>query len=368
MGRNIGIITINGDNNYGNKLQNYATIKILNKYGCAKNIIKRDKCEYRSRLNIESRKIIKTALLLVNQILKKEYVFNRQINFMKFNNNIFTYKKMICKNIDYKKLNADFDCFVAGSDQVWNPRLYPNLYVNMLGFAEKNKKIAFAPSISVDELTLEQENMFKELLKDFDNLSCREEQGAELLRKITGKRVVSLIDPTLMLSSEEWDKISKKPKFHDENKKYLLLYFLGDLTDSYKQIVENIKSKYNLEVINILDKKSKYYSCGPSEFVYLIKNSQIVLTDSFHGSVFSYIYNKPFRIFYRQDGCGYMNSRLTNLMNKLCLDNSIYLNVGDSIDAILNTNYNKEKLIFEQKKYEEFLKEIFSNCKKEGSI
>lgn len=364
----IGIVTINGDNNYGNKLQNYAMIKILEKYGTVYNIKNYDWCEKRSTINIFLRRMIKKMIMFQIQITKKEYIFSRYRNFIKFNKNIPAYNQIMSKSTNFEKMNKFFDFFVAGSDQVWNPLLYPNMYINMLEFAEKEKKVAVAPSISVDELTLEQENMFKELLKDFDNLSCREEQGAELLRKITGKRVVSLIDPTLMLSSEEWDKISKKPKFHDENKKYLLLYFLGDLTDSYKQIVENIKSKYNLEVINILDKKSKYYSCGPSEFVYLIKNSEIVLTDSFHGSVFSYIYNKPFRIFYRQDGCGYMNSRLTNLMNKLCLDNSIYLNVGDSIDAILNPNYNKEKLIFEQKKYEEFLKEIFSNCKKEGSI
>jgi hypothetical protein len=357
--KKIGVITINGDNNYGNKLQNYAVIKIMQEYGVALNIRKYDLCEQRSSKNIILRRAIKPLFILKNQIIKKEYVFTRYKNFIKFNDYIPNYKNVISKSINYENLNKKFDFFVTGSDQIWNPSLYPNLYVNMLGFTDNKKKIAIAPSISMDKLSIEQESMFKELLSDFDFLSCREEQGAEILRRITGKKVVSLIDPTLMLSIEDWDSVSKKPKFHDDNIKYILLYFLGDLTEKYKNIIDALKSKYNLEVINILDKKSNYYSCGPSEFIYMIKNSSLILTDSFHGSVFSYIYNRPFRIFYRQDGYGYMNSRLTNLMDKLHLDNSIYLKENDSLENIMIVNYDKDVLKKEQENFRNYLNNIF---------
>lgn len=358
--KKIGIITIKDDDNYGNRLQNYAVYKILNKYGNAKNIIRtyggENRTEFRMMLGRHKRYLIK----LVKKLKNKSYVYDRVKNFNKFNKNIIDFKKQISSNLDYKKLNEKFDYFTTGSDQVWNPLLFKDMYINMLGFTSNKKKIAVAPSISMDKLSKEQEEMFKENLKEFDNLSCREEQGSELLRNIIGKEVVTLVDPTLMLSSEDWDKVSCKPKFHDDNKKYMLLYFLGDLNEEYKNIVNEIKAKNNLEIINILDKKSKYYSCGPSEFLYMIKNASFVLTDSFHGSVFSYIYNKPFRILQRQGDGGYMNSRLINLMNKLNLDNSIYLKSGDSLDNIMNVNYHKEALVKEQQKFNDYLERVFN--------
>lgn len=359
--KKIGLLTINGDGNYGNKLQNYAMMHVLGRFGIVKNLKRYDNYETRSLMAIKIRRAIKPLFMLVKQILKKEYCYNRNQTFLKFNKYIQSEKGYICKTTNYNKLNKRYDYFVCGSDQVWNPLLYPDMYINMLGFAGEGKKIAVAPSISVDVLSKTQEQMFGELLKNFNYLSCREEQGAELLRKITKKEVESLIDPTLMLTAEEWDSIAKRPKFHGVNKKYALLYFLGDLNEDYQNIIREIRDFYGLEIINILDKKSKYYSCGPSEFIYLIKNSEIVLTDSFHGSVFSYIYNKPFRIFYRQGECGYMNSRLINLINKLNLKESTYLKKGDAIDDIMNVNYDKEFLKRENEKFNKYLKKIFNN-------
>lgn len=357
--KKVGIITINDERNIGNRLQNYAVQQIVKKlkFQC-ENIIYLKNCnKNRRKESIKNKLKPVVAFFLYILNIKKEKC-GRILNFYGFSKKIKNFKIKITKESECANLNKYFDFFVTGSDQVWNPILYPNMYINMLGFTENSKKIAMAPSISVDSLSVEQEKMFKELLKDFDNLSCREEQGAELLRKITGKKVISLIDPTLMLSCEEWNKVSKKPKFHEENKKYILLYFLGELTEKYKNIINDLSKMYNLEIINILDKKSKYYSCGPSEFIYMIKNCSIMLTDSFHGSVFSYIYNKPFRIFYREGGCGYMNSRLTNLMEKLHLDESTYLKGNDKLKDIMKVNYNKEYLKAEQQKFENYVNSV----------
>lgn len=359
--KNIGIVTID-DVNYGNRLQNYAMVKKLSEYGKVYNIRRKFACEEWSYFNLTVKKEIKNAIISQLNIIRHNLEWARLNNFNRFNKAyIPNCKYVFSKNTKYEKMNSFFDYYVVGSDQIWNPKFFKDMYINMLSFASSNKKIAVAPSISRDSLSDKDALEFKERLKDFKYISCREEQGAALLESIIGKEVVSLLDPTLMLSDKEWDEVSKKPKFHDESKKYIFLYFLGTMTEEYTSIINSIKEKYELEVINVLDKSSKYYSCGPSQFVYLIKNSQLVLTDSFHGSVFSYIYNKPFRIFYRQGEGGYMNSRLTNLMNKLNLDESIYLKEDDCLDNIMAVNYDKTRLEFEQKKFNDYLQKVFEN-------
>ena len=126
-------------------------------------------------------------------------------------------------------------------------------------------------------------------------------------------------------------------------------------------IINNISKRYNLKIIDIYDKNSKYYTCGPSEFIYMIKNCSIMLTDSFHGSVFSYIYNKPFRIFRRIDSIQSMNSRLENLINVLHLSNDIYINMDTfDIEHVLDEpNYDKTILDGEQKKFKDYLDKAF---------
>lgn len=166
-----------------------------------------------------------------------------------------------------------------------------------------------------------------------------------------------------MLSKEEWDQIIKKPVFHDENKKYVLLYFLGNLTEEYKGSIAVISDRYNLEVIDVLDKNSRYYTCGPAEFVWMIKHAELILTDSFHGSVLSYIYDKPFRIFGRVDGNVSMNSRLVNLLDKLQLSEKTYITKDSSLDNLLEVHYDKHCLEAEQKKFRKYLDEAFERGK-----
>ena len=349
----IDILTIWDLNNYGNRLQNYAVQEILRPYGDVKTIIRYYFAEKHGSLMLR-------AILLrrnIKKVLEKETMLKRFNAFSHFSKQYIHTEKLIVTRKFKGIPKAAY--YVTGSDQVWNPYSCGcGMCVNMLGFASAEKKIAVAPSISVDSLTSEQEAEFKKYLSDFKALSCREQQGADLITQITGRECTALIDPTLMLSAEEWNKVSKKPKFHNEDKKYILLYFLGNLTPEYQQIIEKISKKYGLEIINIYDKKSKYFSCGPSEFIWMVKHCEMMLTDSFHGSVFSYIYDRPFRIFKRAGGES-MNSRLTNLMDKLHLDDSVYLNENDSLDNILDVHYDKTYLYEEQKKFRNYLDKAF---------
>ena len=346
----IGNITINDLDNYGNQLQLYAIQQVLKKYGQVENVDWKEcvGANYRKRgLTHKVKQFIKACIkIVIFPYLRIDKGYIRYKNFYKFNKEfIVTHKRKLNNKRNESKINEYFDFFVAGSDQIWNPTFFNNqMYINMLGFTNAEKRIALSPSVSIDELTNEQEQEFKKYLTDYKYLSCREQQGAGLLEAVVGKPVEALLDPTLMLSAEDWSKIALKPQFHNENKQYILIYFLGELTNVYKYIINIIAQENNLEIINLMDMKSKYYTCGPREFVYLIKNCKLMITDSFHGSVFSYIFDKSFKIFKRKDNVKSMNSRLVNLIEKLNLDKSIYYEEGQSLDNIFNTNYDKSFL------------------------
>ena len=99
------------------------------------------------------------------------------------------------------------------------------------------------------------------------------------------------------------------------HKRYILTYFLGNLSDSRKKEISRIANEYDCEIINLLDKKDPFYSCcGPSEFLYLEKNAFLICTDSFHSSVFAILYDRPFIVFNREDKLQNMNSRIANLL------------------------------------------------------
>lgn len=362
MRKKIGIVTITDDGNLGNRLQNYAMQVVLSKYGHVSSIKRYYNCEKLSKIKLMSRNKFNRCKIIIKKILGRNYYSNKRLlNFYNFNKNI-NYSYLLNRNTDYKRINKKYDCFIAGSDQIWNPNIFNDkLEINMLTFADDAKKLAIAPSIAVDALTKKQEKIFKDNLKNFKFLSCREEIGADLIKKIVGKDCISLVDPTLMLSQAHWDKLSRKPKFHDDTKKFMLIYFLGNINEEYKVQIHQISDKFKLEIINISNKNSIYHTCGPSEFLYLIKHCEIMFTDSFHGSVFSYIYNKPFKIFKREDKSISMNSRLTNLIKKLNLNDNIYFKNDLDLSRLFEVEYDKSFLINEQKKFTKYLELYFIN-------
>ncbi len=356
----IGLITINDNENIGNRLQNYAMMKILSQYDITKNIVRNygaeDKVTFNTRIILTLRKVIKRICNGLKVVIRHKPYLNylkRIDNFQKFNL-LIDNGEVLSYDTDYNTLNSKYDIFVVGSDQVWNPTAQGNgMYINMLGFTCPEKKIACSPSISIESLSVEQEQVFKMYLTDFKALSCREKQGSKLIESLVGRECKTLIDPTLMLAASEWNKIAKKPAFHDDTKKYLLVYFLGEQTKEYKNVIQEISCKYDLLIVDIYSRDSIYNSCGPAEFLYLIRNCVLVLTDSFHGAVFSYIYNKPLRIFDRKDEKMPMNTRITNLIDVLHLKNVI---LDDDIEEnIMDYSYDYSFLKGEQEKFKQYL-------------
>ena len=341
--RKIAILTINNDSNLGNRLQNYATQEILKKYSLEietilnQNMIVGDKYSKRKIKN------------LIKRILINMPQFKRYHNFAKFNKNIKYSKYHI--DIDHipTKLGEKYNYYITGSDQVWNPNFNRMSDIDFLKFAPKEKRNSFSASFGISEIPDELKEYYKNNLLEMQNISVREDRAKEIIKELTGRTDVEvLIDPTMMLTAEEWDKVSKKPKKLKENK-YILNYFLGDLSEKRKKEIERIANNNNCTVINLMDKNEPLFVSGPSEFLYLIKNAFMICTDSYHGSVFSIIYNKPFAVFNREDELVNMNSRLETLLSKFQLQER-YCKDGKIPPELLKCDYTKSYKILETEK------------------
>ena len=347
-----GILTINDDLNYGNRLQNYA----VQEY-CKKNNIKVETIHNQNGIvgiNI-LKKQIKTW---IKKILNKDK-YKRYNSFMRFNEKYIKYSnKYIDKNNINEKLNDKYNLFFTGSDQVWNPTFGRMSDIDFLTFADKEKRNSFSASFGISEIPEDMKEYYKERLNGLNNISVREDRGKEIIEELTGRTDVEvLVDPTMLLTAEEWDKVAKKPK-QLKCDKYILNYFLGELSEERKNEINRVAEENNCEVINILDKQSQFYHTGPSEFLYLEKNAFLICTDSFHSSVFAIVYNRPFIVFDREDKNAKMNSRIETLISKFKLVNRNYN--GKITEENLNHDYTDAYKILgkEREKANKFINKV----------
>ena len=244
---------------------------------------------------------------------------------------------------------------------MWNYNFRPNLDVDFLQFVERNKRIAYAPSFGVSSIPKEYREKYTRYLNDMNYLSVREHAGQKIIKDLTGRDSEVLIDPTMMLNKAEWLQIASKPKCMPQ-KKYLLTYVLGNQTEEFKDFVTQLAKERDLEVLNLLNPYDKDIHCvDPGEFVYLINHADVMITDSFHGAVFSILMETPFVIFERQDSHIPMNSRIDTLVSTFKMESRLSSNI-QSIEDVYSIDFTHidEILEVERKKAIVYLKKAFS--------
>lgn len=362
MKKKVGIVTITRGMNFGNSLQNLAVILFLKKRNMdAETILdKFDSSHLNDTFISKIKSIIKIITNYRGERTIELYDIDRKKKYMEFDRKYIPFSKYYAyKNIPDKHLNSEYDYFITGSDIVWNP-----FYVNdffFLKFAEKNKRISFAASLAVDELPQEYISYYKESLSNMNYISVREKKGAEIVSPLINDDVCVLSDPTLLIDSKEWSTIAEMPSWlTDDN--YVIGYFLGELDEKISKSILSMCKENNLKFINLLDVKNKdWYIVNPSEFLYLIEHSKGVFTDSFHGTVFSIIYKRPFYAFSRKDKNGAFNklsSRIINLLSMFNLDERLLASTS-SFDyndfSAIEFKCNEEVLAREVKKANDFL-------------
>ena len=211
-------------------------------------------------------------------------------------------------------------CF-AGSDQIWNSS---TMYVDpmyYLRFAPAEKRVALAPSFGRDFVADYNKEKIGKWISEFAYLSVREDSGVKLIKEMTGREAIQLVDPTLMVDGETWKNILG---IDDKESNYILAYFLDKPSELARKAITELRAALKYEVIAIpyqFDDMSycdKMVSSGTIEFLDLINNAKCVLTDSFHGTAFSINLHTPFYVFSRVYGTAHsQNSRVESILKKV---------------------------------------------------
>lgn len=359
--KTIGILTLNGYYNYGNRLQNYALEEIIRSLGFEAETILVDR-------SIKNESIMLPKIHSIDELLKKirnriSYCLSIPINnereekFKKFSKDyLFETDFILSRNSIPDDISSRYDFFITGSDQVWNPYNLHGTTFFFLTFAPCYKRIAYAPSFGISELPLEYKKSYNKWLGEMSHISVREYDGAKIVKEQTGRIAPVLVDPTLLLTKEKWLKISKIASNRPKGE-YVLTYFLGEVSEEFKNQIKNLAKENYLEIINLGDIKEKEtYKAGPSEFIDYVYNSSIICTDSFHGTVFSILFEKPFIVFERVGNLP-MYSRINTLLDKFQMTSRKEENIKFNED-IFNIDFSPVQSILEaeRKKALDYLK------------
>lgn len=253
------------------------------------------------------------------------------------------------------ELDGKYDTYICGSDQIWSPigfELDKNKDFYFASFSSK-KKIAYAPSIGVSKISPKYESHYKQLLSGFTCLSARENAGVSELSRITQRHIMHVVDPTLLLSSTQWESLlSQSGKVYQNKERYILLYLLT-YNKKYIQYASSFARQRGLALkvihsINVSMKSVLTENAGPLEFLNFIKNADFILTDSFHGTIFSIIFEKQFVTFkrFKDSDKNSQNSRVIDLLKSLNLEKRLVEEESITIEKINKIDYSSvEKLL-----------------------
>ena len=324
--KRIGIITFHNYDNYGAILQSYALQKKLRELDTYPEIIDY-RCDY-----------ISNPFRLVN--LRKKGLFNyiygaighicyipRRRRCNQFRKHMRYSEPVTIK--DMSPVSGKYDLYIAGSDQIWDHKLTNFDKTYFLDFVKDGKKkCSYAASIGEHVPPEKYLEDYKQLLGDFDHILVREDYGADIVDELTGKRPEVVCDPTLLLTAEEWNELLEEPR---KKEKYILVYQLG-INKEIVDFARRLKKKTGDRIVYIpfplvgLLKCSCKIAIGPAQWMGLFKNAEYVISDSFHGIVYSLLFNRKF--FAMVNG-HHMNRRVQQLLNMVQLSHRTIENVTD---------------------------------------
>lgn len=345
----IGILTYHRSINYGSVLQAWATQKLLSAEGYDTEIIDYipEKYDRIYKLFLPGNSLLHVAINFTRIPIAVFRKRQRQFfeNFR--SNNLVLSKQEYPHTLNVQELANQYDCFICGSDQIWNVHARDCDDIFFLPNIRK-KKIAFSVSINTTDFSESRCNQsLKDWIGDFHNISCREDTGARRIEQFLDNRihVETLLDPTLVLKEKAYYEICSKRIIKGH---YILLYkvWLGD--DSYDS-VKKISKLLNFPVYALLmingiysaikiEKKGihiLFRNTKPEDYLSLIRYADFVITDSFHGTAFSLIFEKQFFAVNqkRQNGCKKNDERIICLLSQLDLEER-YLTVNELQEKI----------------------------------
>ena len=264
------------------------------------------------------------------------------------------------RQIDMQDMKSlELNACLLGSDQIWSSFLTGTLDPVYFGkFKTKERIISYAASLANGSIPVEEEDKFLELTKNIDILSVREEKLANNLKRITGRDVVTTIDPTLLLEAKDYEQmLPAKPVREVPKKPYIFAYYVVEeqaVSDCAKALAKACDLPlYELHYYHMPEcsESNQYADLGPGEFLDYIKHAEYVVTNSFHGTVFSVLYERKFFSVYKKNG------RVDNLLGFLGISER-HVEVPEQIDAESMIDYEQvlDKLAVYRRESIEFLK------------
>ena len=357
----VGILTRRAGFNHGSSLQAYAMAKFISDAGFDCNIIDYD--EYSGHPRWKIRPFIENIQWILCKHLPLSF-FPHKYNYLSIRNkqykqfNQFDNQSLPLTNERYSNSDLlrgacrDFDVLVCGSDQIWSPLLYDPVYLFSFLKDKKVRTVAYAPSFGVSDIELIGSEE-RELIKKIDCLSCREERGAEMIAKVTGTSCPVVLDPTLMVDFKDWEKLAKSVP-NVEPEPYILCYFLG--RDVHQNYISSLAKRFGCKILNIqmfnrmnsLHSDKEITDLGPIEFLNLIMKAEWICTDSFHATIFAYLFKRKLSVFERFNNSDKenQNTRIHTLLKILDIESVLFhdnnVNSDFPIDYSKTNNTLKE--------------------------
>lgn len=385
--KRVGIITIVKVNNYGAELQAYATQRILVLLGCDAELI--DYVYYKSwnfKDTRMSRPLVpmtfkehlkywmkyRMANIVVETILPwiNEYAKKRKKRFELFHKKNSRFSRRYGSMDELYQNTPEYDIYMTGSDQVWNPSAFSSIEPYFLTFAPKGKrKVSYAASLGVSEIPNTLKDKYSQWLGSYDAIAIREENGKNCIKQLLEMDVEWVIDPTLLLGKREWMKVSEVYPCIPPN--YVLIYQLSD-SITIENLALRIGKEKGIPVYRICKRAycirkttsiTNIPDAGPAEFISLIANANYLITNSFHGTAFAI--NLSVQFYTVLSATKKNNSRMESLLGLVELKKRLVRDdiVIEKIDITSQIDFTPVQILLqkEREKSKEYLKRIISS-------
>lgn len=293
--KTVATITYHRSDNFGSVLQSYALGEKLRQMGYDQYVIDYRRKEVAEKYQV-LRKPTNRYLLLTDcyHLLHYTALRRRQQRFESFRQDCLRLSQTYCSQKDLMENPPKADAYVVGSDQVWNTDISDFDESYLLTFVKDGRKVAYAAS-GVAALPKKKQTYLKEAITGLDAVSLRENKAAVMLEE---DKVV--LDPVLLLTKQDWESVCVDT---GRKKRYMLCYFAGGVSAAFENFTKKKARELGLERVvlmpewrNLFRSGNYAYDAGPREFVSLIRDAELVCTNSFHGTAFSILFNKPFLV------------------------------------------------------------------------
>lgn len=342
--KKIGILTWHYYENFGSALQSLALQKTVSDLGHITKII-----------NYRNPKFGKTTELkrFIQYCFCKCFPSIYYIPYLYFQKKFLHETYLTYDSSNVSRITKYYDTIIYGSDQIWAPNVFNSIY---FGDQVECKKISYAASIGLSEIPIDMKEKYKSFIGAFDYVSVRENEGANLLKQI-GINATVVLDPTLLIEANYYRKIARKPSLNIEN--YVFCYFLNEKHQYSEKVQAFCKLNSLIAIGKSADPSDSLWlknieNIGPLEFLWLIDHAAYVITDSYHGTIFSLILGKKFVSFerFKNNDCINQNSRIFQLKQVYHLEHEI-INIDDFDSGKYQCNYDYDAFNIKRKELRE---------------